>query len=44
MQVYAPHGTFIEGNGVKPDIELLRSRAETLAGPNVVLEVAIGLE
>lgn len=41
MQVYAPNGTFIEGNGVEPDIEVLRTREQVLAGTDVALQIAM---
>ena len=44
MQVYAPNGTFIEGNGVKPDIVVLRTREQVLEGTDVALQLAVELE
>ncbi len=41
MRVYAPNGTFVEGNGVVPDIAVRATRAELRAGTDAVLAAAV---
>ncbi|MHC4957830.1 MAG: S41 family peptidase [Planctomycetota bacterium] len=41
MRVCAPNGTWIEGNGVVPDVAVRPTRAEMLAGKDAVLAAAV---
>ena len=41
MRVWAPKGEIVEGNGVKPDVDVVPTRAQVLAGDDAVLEAAL---
>jgi C-terminal processing protease CtpA/Prc len=41
LRVYAPNGTYVEGNGVQPDVLVRSSREQMLAGEDAVLEAAL---
>ncbi|MFT7668033.1 MAG: hypothetical protein ACI8X5_000719 [Planctomycetota bacterium] len=41
MRVFAPDDTYIEGNGVQPDLLVRPTRAQMLAGEDAVLEAAV---
>jgi hypothetical protein len=41
MRVHAPDGTYVEGNGVQPDVLIRSSRAQMLAGEDAVLEAGL---
>lgn len=41
MRVYAPNGTYIEGNGVQPELLVRPTRDQMLAGDDAVLEAAL---
>jgi len=41
LRVYSLDGSLIEGRGVRPDVPLLRTRADVLAGRDTVLAAAI---
>ena len=42
MRVYAPNETYVEGNGVQPDVLVRPSRAQMLADEDAVLQAALG--
>ena len=41
MRVWAPNDTYVEGNGVTPDVFVRPSREQVLAGKDTVLEAAV---
>ncbi len=41
MRVFAPNDTYVEGNGVQPDVLVRPSRAQMLAGDDAVLDAAL---